>query len=68
MRNKEDEQKILATSAILLIDAMVFQEVLARKDSTIETLSSIKYKSNIKKSFEDAWTEILKKSINQYSK
>lgn len=62
MRSKEDEQKILATSAILLIDAMVFQEVLARKDPTIETLSSIKYKSNIKKSFEDAWAEILKKN------
>lgn len=62
MRNKEDEQKILATSAILLIDAMVFQDVLARKDPTIETLSSIKYKSNIKKSFEDVWAEILKKN------
>ncbi|MGB9756419.1 MAG: hypothetical protein ACPLVJ_01380 [Candidatus Bathyarchaeales archaeon] len=63
MGNKEDEQKILATSAILLVDAMVFQEVLARKDPTIETLSSIKYKLNIKKSFEDVWSEILKKKL-----
>jgi len=62
MTNKRDEQKILATSAILLIDAMVFQEVLARKDSTIEPLSSIRLKRNIKRSFEDAWVEILKKN------
>jgi hypothetical protein len=62
MKNKKDEQKILATSAILLIDAMVFQEVLARKDPAIETLSSIRYKQNTKKSFEDVWTEILKKN------
>jgi hypothetical protein len=62
MKNKGDEQKILATSAILLIDAMVFQEVLARKDPEIETLSSIRDKQNIKKGFEDAWTEILKKN------
>lgn len=62
MKNKGDEQKILATSAILLIDAMVFQEVLGRKDPEIETLSSIRGKQNIKKGFEDAWTEILKKN------
>lgn len=64
MKSKGDKQKILATSAILLIDAMVFQEVLARKDPEIETISSIRGKQNIKKGFEDAWTEILKKNYH----
>lgn len=62
MKNKSDEHKILATSAILLIDAMVFQEVLARKEPSIETLSSIRLKQNVKKRFEDVWIEILKKN------
>jgi len=62
MKKRKDERKILATSAILLTDAMVFQEVLARKDSEIETLSSVRGKQNLKRSFEDAWTKILKKN------
>jgi len=62
MKSLKDEHKILATSAILLMDAMVFQEVLARRDPSIETLSSIRLKQNIKKSLEDAWNEILKKN------
>jgi type I restriction-modification system DNA methylase subunit len=62
MKDRGEQQKILATSAILLIDAMVFQEVLARKDPQIDTLSSIRGKQNIKKSLEDVWSEILKKN------
>ncbi|MCD6513306.1 MAG: hypothetical protein J7L07_00105 [Candidatus Odinarchaeota archaeon] len=64
MRNKRDKQKIIATSAILLMDAMIFQEVLARREPKIKTLSSIRVQANIKMGLEDAWSEILEKNYH----
>ena len=62
MREWREDRKILATSAILLTDAMVFQEVLAREDASIETLSSIRCEQNIKRKLEDVWEKILEKN------
>ncbi len=56
----KDELKILATSALLLMDAMMFQEILARKDSHIQSLSSIRSCENMKSELEDTWSYILK--------
>ena len=59
MKGRNDSLKILATSALLLLDAMVFQEVLARR-LKVDTLSAIRSKTNVKKSLEDNWRAILK--------
>ncbi|MGD2249330.1 MAG: N-6 DNA methylase [Candidatus Methanofastidiosia archaeon] len=55
----KDKLKILATSAILVMDAMIFQEVLARKNTAINTLSYIQSCENTKKELEDSWDYIL---------
>ncbi len=56
----KDKLKILATSALLLMDAMIFQEILAREDSHIRSLSSIRSCENIKGELEDTWSYVLK--------
>ena len=58
---KSDTLKILATSGLLLVDAMVFQEILARK-LDVDTLSIVKSKQNVKKALEENWEKILKKN------
>ena len=60
MVRRSDDLKILATSALLLIDAMVLHEVLTRRLEKIDTLSTIRSKTNVKKSLEDNWRLILK--------
>ncbi|RLG45513.1 MAG: hypothetical protein DRN92_06725 [Thermoproteota archaeon] len=59
----EDIRKILATSGLLLVDAMVFHEVLARSYDEIRTLSSIRSKPNIKKELEDSWKKNTQKEL-----
>ncbi len=56
---KNDEIKLLKTAAILLTDAMVFQEVLARS-GLAPTLASIRRQRNVKRALENVWDKILK--------
>ena len=59
--SEEDKIKLLKTAAILLTDAMIFQEVLARS-GLAPTLASVRTKGNIKRGLEEAWLKILKKN------
>lgn len=56
----KDKLKILATSAILVMDAMIFQEVLAKKNAAIIPLPYIRSCENVKKELEDSWNHIFK--------
>ena len=58
----QDEMKILATSGLLLVDSLVFHELLSRTDPEIRTIASIRMDSNVKRSLEDEWKKILKKN------
>ena len=57
--SKED-LKVLATAGLILIDAMIFHEVLANQKDDIRPLGQIRAESNVKKTLEDEWTIILK--------
>ena len=57
--NKSDAYKILATAGLILLDAMIMHEVLARKYSSIRTLSAIRNSANIKRALKDEWEKIL---------
>ena len=52
-------RKILSTAGLLLVDAMVFQEVLARFDDRIRTLAKIRSFPNLKRALEKEWEKIL---------
>lgn len=54
-----DDLKVLATAGLILVDAMIFHEVLARFRSEAPTLGSIRGDQNLKRQLEDAWTAIL---------
>lgn len=60
--SRNDVCKILATSGLILLDAMVMHEVLARKYSDIRTLSAVRNSNNIKSVFKDEWRKILDKN------
>jgi len=55
-----DAQKLVATSALLLMDAMVFQEVAASLHPEIPTLSTIVTETNLKRHLEETWANITK--------
>lgn len=57
---KTDISKILATAGLLIVDALVFHEILSKK-MKIETLAKIRASRNIKKALEDSWETILQK-------
>ena len=56
---RSDAYKILATAGLILLDAMIMHEVLARKYSSIRTLSAIRNSVNIKRALKDEWEKIL---------
>lgn len=59
-RASDDVDKLFSTAGLLLVDSMVFQEVAARVDSNIPTLSSIQASSNIKHALEKTWEKIIR--------
>ncbi|MBO3798909.1 MAG: N-6 DNA methylase [Thermoproteota archaeon] len=60
MTNKEDPQKLLSTAGLLLLDAMVFQEVIAAFHKKVPTLSVLIDSRNVKKELEASWDYIIK--------
>ena len=57
---ESDRRKVLSTAALLLLDAMVFQEVIGGVHSRIQTLGTIRNSSDPKKELEDSWRRIVR--------
>jgi len=60
-QNRDEKRKILATAGLLLLDAMVFQEVLSKSHTKIPTLSQVRGKNDPKRELEQAWRYIVEK-------
>lgn len=58
--NQSDVYKILATAGLILLDAMIMHEILARKYSNVRTLSAIRSSFNVKRALEDEWRKVLR--------
>jgi len=59
MRSKEDIHKLISTAGLLLIDGMVFHEVIAASHKKVPTLSSLMTSANLKKELENSWQYII---------
>jgi hypothetical protein len=51
---KEDTHKLLSTAGLLLVDAMVFNEIIAASHKEVSTLSTLMATTNLKKKLEDS--------------
>jgi hypothetical protein len=54
-----DVRKLVSTAGLLLIDAMIFNEIIASEHPEVKTLSALKGSSNLKKELEDSWQYII---------
>ena len=63
MNGKEDVHKLVSTAGLLLIDAMVFHEIIASFHKNVPTLSMLMTSQNLKKELEKSWQNIIQ-SIN----
>lgn len=59
MTGKEDSQKLISTAGLLLMDAMILQEIVAQSSTKVSTLSSIGTSSNVKRELESSWQYIV---------
>ncbi|RLI23717.1 hypothetical protein DRO58_08650 [Candidatus Bathyarchaeota archaeon] len=59
MSSKEDVHKLVSTAGLLLVDAMVFHEIIASLHKGVPTLSMMMASKNLKRSLEDAWQYII---------
>jgi len=59
MASKEDTQKLISTAGLLLIDAMVFHEIIAASHTEVPTLSTLMSSANLKKELENSWQYII---------
>jgi hypothetical protein len=57
--SKEDTQKLISTAGLLLIDAMVFHEIIAASHEEVPTLSTLMASANLKKELENSWQYII---------
>lgn len=65
MKNQKKASELVSTikmGELTLVDAMLFQEVLARSDPDISTLASSLSQPPLKTSFASAWEKILEKN------
>ena len=53
------DPKVLRIASLTIVNAMIFQQVLAAQDSRIESLNQTTEKTNIAESLFNAWTAIL---------
>lgn len=60
MASSAPDPKVLRIASLTLVNAMIFQQVLAAQDSRIESLNRTLEKRNVAESFSAAWTAILK--------
>ncbi|MEM2147228.1 MAG: hypothetical protein QXJ94_01320 [Candidatus Bathyarchaeia archaeon] len=59
MDSKEDVHKLVSTAGLLLVDAMVFHEIIAAYHKDIPTLSKLMSSANLKKELENSWRYII---------
>ena len=59
MGSKEDTQKLISTAGLLLVDAMVFHEIIAASHKEVPTLSTLMTSANFKKELENSWQYII---------
>ena len=59
MTSKQDSLKITSTAGLLLMDAMIFQEIIASKLKEVHTLSMSESTGNLKKDLEESWSYIM---------
>jgi len=59
MGSKEDTQKLISTAGLLLVDAMVFHEIIAASHKEVPTLSTLMTSANLKKELENSWQYII---------
>jgi len=57
---KDDVHKLVSTAGLLLVDAMVFHEIIAASHKEVPTLSTLMSSPNMKKDFENSWRYIIK--------
>jgi len=55
MSSKEDVHKLVSTAGLLLVDAMVFHEIIASFHKDVPTLSTVTSSANLKKELENSW-------------
>ncbi len=60
MSSKEDVHKLVSTAGLLLVDAIVFHEIIASFHKGIPTLSSLISSANLKKELENSWRYIIR--------
>jgi len=58
-KKQQESAKILATAGLILTDAMILQEVLARSNGRVKALSAIKESASVKRALEEEWERIL---------
>ena len=61
MGSKEETHKLVSTAGLLLIDAMVFHEVIASFHKNVPTLSVLMASQNLKRALENSWRYIIQK-------
>jgi len=59
MQSSEESRKVISTAGLLLVDAMVFQEVIASAHKDVLTLSRLMESPNPKKDMEESWRYII---------
>jgi len=59
MSSREDVHKLISTAGLLLVDAMVFHEIIAAFHKDIPTLSTLISSANLKKELENSWRYII---------
>ncbi|MEM3673713.1 MAG: hypothetical protein QW468_05800, partial [Candidatus Bathyarchaeia archaeon] len=59
MSSREDVHKLVSTAGLLLVDAMVFHEIIAAFHKDIPTLSMLMSSANLKKELENSWRYII---------
>ncbi|MBT0160397.1 hypothetical protein G4O51_10485 [Candidatus Bathyarchaeota archaeon A05DMB-2] len=59
MGKKEDVHKLVSTAGLLLVDAMVFHEIIAASHKEVPTLSTFMSSANLKKELENSWQYII---------
>lgn len=59
MSTREEIYKITSTAGLLLLDAMVFHEVIASFYKDVPTLSTIMSSQNVKRELENSWRYII---------
>ncbi|MEM3390459.1 MAG: hypothetical protein QXO75_04600 [Nitrososphaerota archaeon] len=58
--NNGDLRKLVSTAGLLLVDAMIFNDIIAASHSQVKTLSTLRGSPNLKKELEDSWDYIIK--------